>query len=420
MTTATRIPPGSTPPDAPPEHRGTFGPANRLRALLDPLWRDRRLGVGAAVAAVALWGLAAGWWTPRGPLTTAEALWAMAISLAVGAFAGLVLRSRWAILAAPVVFVAVFELVRLGTDGPMVDGLHASPYGFIAFVVGRGFHGLVTLLPMLLGAAVGAGCARRLSAGTTVARSRGSRAGVYARRSVTVLTAVGLIALAVLIARPASTDPILGADGEPLTGSISELTRVDVGSQDLGLMIRGNSTDNPVLLSWRADPAAPNSAPCTGTWKPSSRTSSSPPGTSGAPAGHTELDPASTLSLDGAISDTIEVTNYLRQRFNQDQIYVVGQSWGTILCVLAVQRQPDLYRAFVGTGQMVSPAETDQIIYTDTLAWARDTGDDGLVETLTSSGPPYDNISLRTCPVLRAGGLPLRPQPELRRPRADE
>ena len=37
---------------------------------------------------------------------------------------------------------------------------------------------------------------------------------------------------------------------------------------------------------------------------------------------------------------------------------------------------------------MVDPLETDELFYTDTLAWARRTGDTALVDKLTSSGPP--------------------------------
>jgi len=378
---------------APSEPRTPFGHASRLQGFLRPVWRDRRLGIGLAVAAAALWGLVAGWWTPRGPLTTGQALWAMAISLAIGATAGLVMRSRWAPLVAPVAFVGVFELVRRGTDGPVVDGLHASTYGVIAFVVGRGFHGLTALLPMLFGAAVGAGYARRFTE-TTLSRPDRRRVGLYVRRSVAVLTGVGLIALAGVVARPASTDPILRPDGEPLAGSIAELTRVNIGGHDLALMIRGNSTQNPVLLFLAGGPGgselgamrrhleALEPAFVVVTWDQRGTGRSYP-----------ELDPASTLTLEGAVSDTIEVTNYLRRRFDQEKIYVVGQSWGTILGVLALQDHPDLYRAFIGTGQMVSPRETDRIIYQDTLAWARDTGNNDLVDTLTGIGPPpYESI----------------------------
>ena len=56
--------------------------------------------------------------------------------------------------------------------------------------------------------------------------------------------------------------------------------------------------------------------------------------------------------------------------------------------VLSAQQHPELYRAFVGTGQMVSLRETDRIFYADTLAWARRTGNTGLAGTLPRSGPP--------------------------------
>ena len=57
------------------------------------------------------------------------------------------------------------------------------------------------------------------------------------------------------------------------------------------------------------------------------------------------------------------------------------------------QQRPDLYRAYIGTGQMVDAGATDQITYADTLAWARERGDDALVDTLVANGPPpYDSL----------------------------
>lgn len=55
---------------------------------------------------------------------------------------------------------------------------------------------------------------------------------------------------------------------------------------------------------------------------------------------------------------------------------------------MAVQQRPDLYRAFIGAGQMVSQLATDRIFYEDTLAWAERNGDKGLVEQLMAAGPP--------------------------------
>ena len=106
-------------------------PSSRLGSALQPLWRDGRLGIVAGVAVAAPWGVVAAWWTPRGPLVTSEVLAAMLIGLLVGAAVGLVMRSRWAMLVAPVTFAVVFELARMGTDGPTVDAPVLSQYGIV-------------------------------------------------------------------------------------------------------------------------------------------------------------------------------------------------------------------------------------------------------------------------------------------------
>lgn len=335
------------------------------------------------------WGLVAGVWTPRGPLTTSEAIAAIVISLVVGGIAGLILQSRWALLLTPVTFVAVLELIRSGVEGPMVDGVHASMYGAIALITGRGFHALLALVPMMLGAAVGAGIARKRT-GEDGTR-RWSRA--LGRVAAAIVALVVLVVTAGLL-RPASTAAFTGSDGEVIAGSVAELTSIDVGGHDLGLMIRGASTDNPVLLFLAGGPGGSELGAMRRhlpqleehftvvTWDQR-----------GAGTSYPALDPTDTVSLDGYVSDTIAVTNYLRDRFDAADIYLLGQSWGATLGVLAVQEQPELFRAFIGTGQMVSQLDTDRIFYDDTVAWAARTGNEGLREQLETAGPPpYENM----------------------------
>ena len=73
-------------------------------AVLSRVWGDRRSRIAIPVALAVADGALAGWWIPRGPMTGGQALAAMAISVVVGAIAGVVMRSRWAMLLAPVVF----------------------------------------------------------------------------------------------------------------------------------------------------------------------------------------------------------------------------------------------------------------------------------------------------------------------------
>ena len=154
-----------------------------------------------------------------------------------------------------------------------------------------------------------------------------------------------------------------------MAGSVAELVRVPIGGHDQAMMIRGTSTNNPVLLFLADGPGGTELGAMRRhgqgleqdftvvTWDQR-----------GTGKSYENLDPTSTLTLHQAVSDTIDVTDYLRSRFGQDRIYLLGQSYGTILGVLAVQQHPELYRTYIGVGQMVDPRETDTVFYADALA----------------------------------------------------
>jgi proline iminopeptidase len=328
---------------------------------------------------------------PRGPATSAQALAVLALGLAVGFTAGLVLRSRWALLLAPATHMAAIELARLPVAGPTVDAIRLdTAFGVLAFLLGRGFHGLVGLLPILLGASLGAAVARRRAGQPLPAR----RLGALLRRGVAALTTLGLVALAALIALPATTPPVLGSDGRPVPGSIAELTTVRLGGKEQAILIRAQSQDSPVLLYLSGGPGQSDLG-----W---SRVYFSELTRDfvvvgwdqrGAGKSYAALDPTDTWTLEQAVSDTVELTNLLRARFGEAKIYLMGESWGTVLGVLAVQRHPELYHAWIGSGQMVSPHETDRRIYHDLLAYADQTGDPALRAQMEAYGePPYADL----------------------------
>ncbi|MAT99720.1 MAG: peptidase [Anaerolineaceae bacterium] len=344
------------------------------------LVRQRWLNWLGAVALSAVLGVITALIMPRGPATAAEALAVMGSSLLVGLLAGWILPRRRAMLLAPIVYILAVELARLGAVGPTVDAIRLdNTFGILALILGRGFHGLVGLLPMILGVAIGILL--------TTAASRWRWLGTA------VLTLL-LLALAIFIARPASTPPILGADGRPLPGSIAELTSVNIGGQEQALMIRGYDVNKPILLYLSGGPGQ-SSLPWPRVlfddlsrhfiiigWDQR-----------GSGKSYAALDPAETLTLNQTIADTIAVTNYLRERFDEEKIYLLGESWGTTLAVLAAQQRPDLYHAIIGSGQMVSQRETDRRLYHDVLAYAERTGDEELRAQMLAFGePPYRDL----------------------------
>ena len=138
-----------------------------------------------------------------------------------------------------------------------------------------------------------------------------------------------LVLLASAIILPASTPAIAGTDGKPLPGSIAEVTTVSINGQEQGLLMRGHSTDNPVLLYLAGGPGQSDLAFPRALFTELEQNFTvvcwDQPGEGKSYAG---FEPSSKLTFDRAIADTIEVTNYLRDRFNQDKIYLMGESYG--------------------------------------------------------------------------------------------
>jgi pimeloyl-ACP methyl ester carboxylesterase len=400
-TTATRTPSTGTAST----RRGTW---TRLLAAVDTAVdtalgaTPRPVAVAGAAAAVVAAGVVLGLVMPRGPMTSGQSLAALGGAVVVGLLAGALVRSRWAALAAPVLLAAVVELVRIGEQGPTVDALRFdSVYAVLVMAAGRGFDGLVILLPMAVAALWGAALARRAapdrgqaaSGADPGTRPRARRAGRALRRAG-LAAGTGVVVLLVAgLARPASTEPVVGPDGEPVAGGVAELLTLPVGGHDQGVMIRGADVDAPVLLFLEGGPGgtALGSMRYAGggleqsfvvaTWDQR-----------GTGRSADERAPASTFTVDRMVADAVEVVEHLCDRFDEDGVDVVGSSWGSTLGVLLAQERPDLVRAYVGVGQMVSQARTDEIMYADTLAWAQEAGDAGTVAQLRAVGPPpYDD-----------------------------
>ena len=355
------------------------------------LWRYRWFTVLVTAGITALLGVVVALFMPRGPATAGQALFVMLSSLLAGLLAGAAMRSRWAMLLAPAAYIIGVELARWDAVGPTVDAIDLSnTFAILAFLLGRGFHGLVGLLPMILGVELAVLVARPLKqTSATTGRFR-----PYLRWLPAALLTLLLLALAVLIAWPASTPPILGADGQPVQGSIAELVMVEIDGREHGLMIRGYDQNKPILLYLSGGPGQSSLPWPRVLFDELSRefviVAWDQRGTG---KSYAALDPAEALTLQRTIADTVEVTNYLRQRFGEDKIYLLGESWGSTLGVLAAQQRPDLYHAIIGSGQMVSQRETDRHLYYELLDYAGRTGNTALAEQMQAFGePPYADM----------------------------
>lgn len=192
----------------------------------------------------------------------------------------------------------------------------------------------------------------------------------------------------VLSQRMASTPPITDVAGRVTPGSIASLEAVELNGSRQWLTIRGRSADLPVLLFLAGGPGGSELAM---TRRYLSRLEEhfvvvnwDQPGT-GKSYGAV---PSEALTPERYVADAHALTLHLRQRFGQERIYLYGESWGSILGVWLVQRYPELYRAFVSTGQMVDPIENDIMGYEFAIALLTEQGRLEEAEGLRRNGPP--------------------------------
>ncbi len=186
----------------------------------------------------------------------------------------------------------------------------------------------------------------------------------------------------------AYTPPITDEMGNALPGSIAKLEKVNLNGSQQWVSIRGRDTTQPVLLFLAGGPGGSQLATeryaLNGLEQHFVVVNWEQPG---AGKSFDSLD-RSTLTPERYIEDAHALVLLLRERFGQDKVYVLGESWGSALGIMLVQRYPDLFHAFVGTGQMVAFLENDLICYEFALEWAHERGDQAKVDKLTQQGPP--------------------------------
>ena len=207
------------------------------------------------------------------------------------------------------------------------------------------------------------------------------------KRTVLMATvAAGLLVFG--LASCAQTTPITGTGDEALSGSIASLEKVEIMGTEQWLLMRGKDADAPVLL-WLA--GGPGGSEIGRTRDYLSELEESfvfvnweQPGT-GKSFGALDMRKA---TYEEFVDHTIAVSEYLAERFGKERIYLAGHSWGTIIGIIAAERRPDLYAAYIGAAQQVNFIENDQIGYDLVLERAEAAGDERTVNRLEKNGPP--------------------------------
>jgi pimeloyl-ACP methyl ester carboxylesterase len=222
---------------------------------------------------------------------------------------------------------------------------------------------------------------------------------------VSILAACILILLGILLLwSPGRPEPFLDANGRPLAGSISEKIRVNINDLEQGMFIVSKDERNPVLLYLhggmpeyflaKKHPTGLEDEFTVVWWEQR-----------GSGLSYRADIPPETMTVEQFISDTLEVTNYLRNRFSKDKIYLMGHSGGTFFGIQAVARAPELYHAYIGVAQMSHQLESERLAYEYMLERFKANGNREMVRKLEAAPVTMADGAPRAYLALRDAGM---------------
>ncbi|WP_253701232.1 alpha/beta fold hydrolase [Bacillus sp. FJAT-29814] len=103
--------------------------------------------------------------------------------------------------------------------------------------------------------------------------------------------------------------------------------------------------------------------------------------------------PKESMSVNQFLNDAIEVTVYLKTRFQKEKIYLIGHSWGSILGMLAIHKHPEHFLHYFGVSQVASMRDAEELSYNLILEKAKENNDQKAINDLTMIGkPPWKSL----------------------------
>jgi pimeloyl-ACP methyl ester carboxylesterase len=72
---------------------------------------------------------------------------------------------------------------------------------------------------------------------------------------------------------------------------------------------------------------------------------------------------SSLLTLERYVEDIHELTQMLKEQFNQEKIYLLAHSFGTVLGMKTVEKYPEDYLAYIAVSQVADSIKSDNIAY---------------------------------------------------------
>lgn len=161
---------------------------------------------------------------------------------------------------------------------------------------------------------------------------------------------------------------------------VDEGAFISLGGQEQYVLMTGRDTSNPVIVYLHGGPSSPDSY-CTYSFADYLMDEYTFVCWDQRGCGRTyfrnkNADPDNrTATFEQAKADLDALVDYVRERFGQDKVIIMGHSYGTVLGSQYALEHPDKVSVYIGVAQVTSLEKTDIYSYEDALAKAQAAGD---------------------------------------------
>lgn len=182
-----------------------------------------------------------------------------------------------------------------------------------------------------------------------------------------ILIVIGIFGIAGLSSanEKASTPAFKDNLGNVVPNSIASVEKINLGGINQYIVIRGKDKNKPVLLFLHGGPGGAHSPfiKFLQTRELEENFVVVQWDQRGAGKSYSKDLTKEDMRVENFITDTIELTNHLRVRFDQEKIFMIGHSWGSALGFLTIGRKPELYHAYIGAGEAADWNKRQQISF---------------------------------------------------------
>jgi pimeloyl-ACP methyl ester carboxylesterase/RimJ/RimL family protein N-acetyltransferase len=225
-----------------------------------------------------------------------------------------------------------------------------------------------------------------------------------------ILALIAIILLVLFATKNTSTRQFLDQEGNIIKDSVAEELYLPLGGIDQWILLRGQSIKNLIFIFLHGGPGISlhglfrhfytdlEKHFIIVGWDQR-----------GAGKSYSTSIPPESLKLDTFVNDLHELIQWLKKRFNQDKVYILGESWGSLLGITYAHRYPEDVLAYIGTGQISNMQEAQQRSYEFTLMQAQKQNNQKALSQLHSmKQPPCDALKDRlvlSTWLMKLGGI---------------